>query len=340
MGCLTNISKPVIGIREDCQEITPTSGLYINDLEGITLKMADGIVSKDDKNGVDLLNKKIQLAEQKLLNEASLKLPKHILKKTLVDFDTIGVAQDDLQSIASKANYLKGIKIRIDESSYIDFQLHKVGLWLDADVTTNVEVWDLITNTQLSTIEVEAKQNEITYVQVDEIFNTQKNRFHIAILYDAGVAGTFETSIHKNICRDCHKTSGYINNYTHITGVEIDSGDSKLSENFDSINGTGGLFVDYAISCSTSQFLCANSRHFALPLLYKAGQEILREAVYSDRLNKYVIIKADLNKDLEEDFKQMYQEALDGVVQRMSVPKDDICFRCDPAVRRNIEIPR
>jgi hypothetical protein len=55
-------TKNYIGIRGDCDGETPESGLYINDLAGITLKLAASSATEEDVRGIDMLRRLETLA--------------------------------------------------------------------------------------------------------------------------------------------------------------------------------------------------------------------------------------------------------------------------------------
>lgn len=340
MGCLSDTTKPVIGIREDCSTVTPSSGLFLNDLEGITIHFADSIASKDMSDGIDLINKKIALAEKIIFNQISTSLAPYVRKTSLVNFDTIGLMLDDKDAVASE-NKLKGVKINIDEGSFIEFHLHQVGLWVDSVINTNIEVWDLISAQKLDDIAITTVAGKLTQVQVDKTYKTLKNNFHIAILYDASLAGTFKTSLYPQHCGGCRvpRNGFYINHFTQVLGVEIGSSDTKIASNFSGTDGTAGMIVDYSVKCSNENFVCYNSNSFALALLYKTAELLIREAVFSARVNKYVTVHKDLNKDLEKDFRELFEKEITNITANMNVPANDICFRCDPHISRRSEIP-
>jgi len=63
MTCFTNL----IGIHRTCNPIAPTSGLYLQDLPGITLSVANSAVDNETMSGVKLIEEVIEFSVNAIL---------------------------------------------------------------------------------------------------------------------------------------------------------------------------------------------------------------------------------------------------------------------------------
>jgi hypothetical protein len=105
MNCLDN----VIGIDKKCTPTTPSSGLYIQDLPGITLKVANAAANEETISGIRLIEDKISFAQNALLSHLRMHFANKLNVKSIIENDTIGFYQRDLTSVALEAGKYKGI---------------------------------------------------------------------------------------------------------------------------------------------------------------------------------------------------------------------------------------
>lgn len=337
MDCLNNL----IGVNNVCTPQTPLSGLYLNHLAAISIKAVTASAGAEYKTAIDLINTKIDLAKELLRNQITTHFADRVRHTSLVEFDTVGYWEDDLQVIV-KEDKLKGINLLIDKSSYLELFVYRFALHLKDAITLNVQVWDLISGTQLDSIAVTTVANTPTYVEVNKTYKTQKQRLNLAFLIDANLSDIYETNLSRGNrnCNDC--SDGFVsqNPFAKVRGIEMDSTAVKVNENLISSSSvTGGLSVEYSVKCSIENFICQYKTSIALPMLYMVASLLMEEMQYSDRLNSIVTIRNKTNKELKEDYEFKWREALDNLLKRMVLPKNDICFTCNQKIRKVQAIP-
>jgi hypothetical protein len=97
-------------------------------------------------------------------------------------------------------------------------------------------------------------------------------------------------------------------------------------------NSTYGLQVDATAECSYSELGCIISSKLPFLILYRAGIEIIKEGITSDRLNSMTLLDTDKAAYLIKDFTSEYEKHLKGVID--SLPElfkrtDDCCIVCN-----------
>lgn len=347
LACFENF----IGINNVCSPVAPTSGLYLNQLPGMTIKVAQKIMTSENESAVTFLNECIDFGLRETIEDVRKAAYPYIRMNSVIENNTVGYWKDDLVPVALEAGKYKGIRIRIDEYPYLSFNLSAIWLQLDASVTTNIKIFDLISGTQLgSDIPITTVANKPTRVVVNLKFPTNKQRLHLFIAYDSSVAGTFQTLIGQGIAGDCYSCGqipkGYCDDYCYFYGGKIDQGDAKISTNIEAISGSGGMSLDYSLSCNPENFICNISNAIALPALYRIGAQIMLEAkLNTERLNSLVTIHSatvDIQYSyyLERYNEMMYGQRVSdennvrdksGIIRSLKFP-DDICFICsEPA---------
>ncbi len=335
LDCLTNL----IGIDGSCNDNTPTSGLNITDLTGISLKGADAAIDETFVSGKELIQKKIQLAKNAVLNRLRSHLALNVEALSNVENDTIGHYQDNLTAEASQAGFYRGIRVRVDRWPNLEFYVNTISLQLNAAVTTDILVFDMITGLQVASIPITTTVNGITTVEVNRSFITNKQKLHLLFVIDAGVASSFDTNIHRSFRRSCvHCCADWNSQFAWFQGARIAIADPKIENNLTGTDGTFGMSMNYSLNCSLDSFICNMGNQLAWPILYKAGSELMKELKHSRRLNSIINIYSSSNTELEEEFNEEFELSIKEIMEN-TVPPNDFCFRCRPRTSWKVVIP-
>lgn len=333
MDCLDNI----IGIHRNCNEVEPTSGLWIQNLEGMNMSVVNAAVDNETISGVTLIEEKITHAQNAIVAQIRTQLANKVKVGSIIESDTIGFYKDNLRVVAAESGKLKGIKIRIDNYPHLEFFLSKIFLKLSQSLATEIYIYDLLSDTLLDTIEITTEAKKAKAVLVNKAYQTNKQRLHLFICIDAGVSDTYQTNLSNAGCASCYD-SGYGNKYISFSGSSIDSGDQVIDSNLSSNSGTSGLSLEYSLTCSVEPFICSMGNIIAWPLLHKVGAEIMKELQASRRLNSIVNIDSDLNQILQERWENEYMASMGAILNNIQVP-NDICFNCNSRLKKAVAIP-
>jgi hypothetical protein len=333
MDCFDNL----IGIHRSCNNTTPSSGLYIQDLRGINLAVANAAIDGETVSGLKLIEEKIRFAQNAILAAMRMQLADKIRINSILQNDTVGFYKTNLTVVPAEAGMLKGIVIKADQYQYLELFISKIYLKLSEVVTTNIVVYDLMSDTLLDTIEITTVAKVPTAVLVNKSYLSKKQKLHLFIGIDSSVANTYETNLTSAGCISC--TGGkYSNRYVTFSGGQIDSASQKIDSNISSNSGTNGLSLEYSLNCSIEPFLCNMGNQIAWPLLHKAGAEIMKELISSRRLNSIVNIDKSTNEELRDEFEAEYMASMSALLNNIKTP-NDICFNCNSKVRKVVAIP-
>jgi hypothetical protein len=328
MSCLDNI----IGIDNVCDAVASVSGLKINDLPGMRISIAESIITSEDISGKLLIEEKIKFAQKYLVADIRNFLQDKFKLNSILASEIAGIYKDEMEVVSAISGRFRGIRIQVKEYNYTDTEISRVGIKLTDAIASDIFIYDLTSGSLLDTIPFTSIADQVVYINVNKKYRANNQKQSLFICIDASVSDQYATYSGSKGCTSCNKsnlvtwdTSGY------ISGQKIDS-------NFIAQSGTGGITVDYIVACDIEKFVCSMAQLIAWPLLYKAGAEILKELKYSRNLNSIVIIDQDKTESLLTDYEAEYTRSMTQIATNMVVP-DDICFKCNPKIRKTIQIP-
>jgi hypothetical protein len=334
MNCLNNI----IGINKTCTEETPESGMYIQDLPGITIKIADAATSEEEVSGVTLIRRKIEFAQNRIVNDLRSFMKDRFNMFSAIEENTIGYYKQDQSSTAVEAGKLKGFRVQLRERPYLQLSIHRIGLKLTSTASTSVYIYDLQNNILLDTIPISGASGEIVYVTLNKSYLTNRQNLSLFVCYDSSVSGVYNSTVYDGYgsgCRTCRRGG---NSLTYLQSGYINSASAKTDSNFNSSSTGNGLTVDYSINCTIEPFVCNLSQLLAWPLLFKTGAELMLELKNSRRLNSIVLLDASTNDAMLNYFQDEYEKSMNDIVKNLRLP-EDVCFQCDRKITRQIQIP-
>lgn len=319
-----------IGIRGHCDTDPPLSGLYIDDLEGITVatasKIADGSVYG---TGVEYLKAKIHQGIMLSLDEFKQYAAPLYTIRTVLNMSTPGqfnttylastLADRGVKITKRKAHYCSGCSG--SNGDPIDMQrmfISKVTVLVNTSIA-NKEIFieDGANTTTINTGPLVAgipKQVAVNYrAENAEIFMYMNN-------VDVDVNQGAVNSYYYNNCATC----GY---YKH-------NDPNLLVQGFDGVNNTNflyGLNPEVKIDCSEEMLWCALADKLKYVLWYRAGIEVVKGWLASDRINMATMYNTDIAKMLLETWTAEYQTKytyLQNSIREFLNQFDGSCINC------------
>lgn len=336
MSCFDNL----IGISNLCGEkSSPTSGLWLDSLPGISVKMADATIGESYLSGKQLLEEKRTHAVNYVINRLRSALLGKVKLRSNLENDTIGFWRQNLVNKSADAGYYRGLRLTIYDYAYIDLTIESITLQLTSSGAKTIKIFDLTTGTQVGDdIHIATIANTPVKVSINKSYTTDRQMLDYIFVYD-GAEAYIENNLHKNYLRTCvHCTDKYTSRMTEWSGVKIDSSGQLIDNNIIGINGGAGMSIKYGINCSFEKYVCSLGNILAWAILHKWGAEVIKELNLSTRLNTIVTIKkGDYNKILEE-FELEFENSFKDVAENIRLP-DDICFECGGRSNWNVRIP-
>jgi hypothetical protein len=93
-----------------------------------------------------------------------------------------------------------------------------------------------------------------------------------------------------------------------------------------------GLIVGAAAECSVDEIGCVLAQKLRFPILYRAGMEIAKEALTTDRLNSVTLLDGDTWRFCLDNWSAQYDAQMKTAVQQLPElfnRMDDICVICN-----------
>lgn len=331
MDCLNGY----IGIR-GCSDSEPASGLYLEDLQGISIKSLDKIANSDQitYKGVfdDIERRALRRFESIVTNWLSLKYQ----IKRVSQSGNLGLTIEG-SATASGADYRGYWVLLSEDDDYVKSNLHvyhqqSISLYLTQAVNTTVKILD-ITGIQSTTVELNQLDSfSVTgtvgwnTIAVNEDY---KPTLGIAVLYDA----TNVTSQGHEVPEVCYDYCGCLDLCygceAKIEGIRTDDLTPSTVTRGTNTYGLSGVF---SVGCKFDQFICDNRQAFARALWLCYGYEYWNERLYSERLNRYGVIDREIAKEARDEVWKDFNEELQIVLEGIEL-KEDCCVSCNAQVK-------
>lgn len=297
-----------IGVR--CLTTNPTSGLWINDLPGINLRYAADIVDSDGVSGLQFLKEKIDYATKLVVQELNAIALPYFRLNALVDQIEAGVFKNNYQNwsagqrgVRIKSSNGRLLRIRINT---VKFKSNNPSTSLDFQIKDGQDVYNYTGTTDVN-----------GYYEFNPEFISKANEVFVTVDSDNNSINRTEV---KQGCGCSTKNTKFLtaNGWDGVTG--------KIA------NTTFGLVVDATAECSYDEFACMVISKLSFPILFKAGIEIVKEAVGTDRLNSITLLDTDKANFLLKDFEEQY--AKHTKILADSMPElmkriDNCCIICN-----------
>ena len=287
---------------------TPTSGLYINDLEGLNLKYAANIADSDYISGLQFLNDKIQFATKLVISDLTRYSLPYFRINSVVDELSVG---DWGNTNLAPQSADRGVHLQIKRSRMLRINVSNIKINTgNSFITSDVYIEDGINTTNYSFTTDASGDAEIN-------LNFTSTTQDVYIYMDNTSINVNNSSI-KTGCGCSSKSGQYLSAYGWNG-----SGNS---------NSTYGLKVQATAVCDNDEFACVLGPKLGLPILYRSGIEILHEAVATDRLNSLTLLDTDKINFLLENWTAEYDKQMKMLIE--SLPQllrriDECCIVCN-----------
>ncbi len=331
----TNCYDNLVGLK-GCTETTPTSGLYVNSLPGISTELVQGVIDSDDISYSDLWQSVIDNSFVRLRQDALRKLPK--LTHNAASFDRVFFNTERLEqaypktSVSREAVY-RGKFIECEESRYTSVFVQELQVWSQNQVAVDVKIFDLISGEELWSKHVEVTPG-LNAIAINQEFTLTFNEHKLFVGIDCtnldtyksdntSEFNTFSSLMGCDECADYWSTGGFDVDNAKI-GVNTEKTEGNLEYNQ---QGGGGVQVRCKVGCSIDAFLCDNYDLFTDCWRYLLGSELMKYKMASPSLSYFANFSMEHTKELSMMFLKDYTESLDTALHH--APKDGWCFGCD-----------
>jgi hypothetical protein len=317
MNCLVDY----IGLRGLCDDVTPASDLFVNDLPGVSLKMLSGVASEEQQSfaGVweEIQNRSIVMLEADILA----RMQRFFKTRILLSNSLTGKFRTEYPDYTEASGaFIRGTHIELCYTKNTEVFINWVIIYFDTAHSGNLTIYDTNDGSTLGTVPYVATVGE-NLIQVNLAKEVYAQRRRIAIGYDGSLSGTQQTNVNSCFCGD--------NSVAWVRGFEIASGSTVLEDDLTKTGNTHGMLVNFNVTCSINNFVCSNRDFFKTALWYKMGEQLMVERQISERINQFTMVNMDKASELAELYGDKYAENMDSVLKNLQLEGDDICFPCN-----------
>lgn len=322
--CLDNY----IGLR-GCGSTTPPSGLYVNDLPGMSLENLVTLTNTDEPTYSDIWTMVQTRAQQRFSLDVRQEMGKHYKLNTLMQGINVG---NDVGSLAASvpAQYA-GFTIELIDENY-EFvpspfaSIHVQQIVFFADQIYNGAQFDIVDLDSGLTL-LTKTADLISGKNVIEINTTFHNLYvnpswRIAVLVNMGtVANLLDLVLpyNRSMMSCCD---------VRLQGFTSDGAVSAGSFG----NNTYGMSGIFSIVCNWDAMICQNKTLFSRAYWYLLGIEVLTEQLYSSKLNQFTTVNLQRLNDLRAEYQVEYNKSLEQAASGLKL-SCDCCIECNESVQ-------
>lgn len=326
-----------IGLK-NCTLPDPESGLYVNDLPGMSTELVDKIANSEQINFSGVWASVQKRALLRLSNDVTSQLYEWVkLNQIIYQTRRLLKSQPNGVIIIAMEPLYAGIYQMVPESKYAEFRLNDMYIYSFQTVTTTLKVWDMNDGSEIYTksIDLVPGLNHIT--QIGLVVPLKYRIMELFIGVDVSGFDSIQTlnDYYYWYTSDaaCAAQTSY--GYGTMRGVfqfMPATYDPNLPMQLSNLirGGIGrGVCMGAEIRCSVEQFIYDNRQVLSQALLYLMGAEILLEKIGSPRLNYFTSSNLESTEMMRQMFENRYKSNLKSSLNIIPLNGESICFDCE-----------
>ena len=337
-----------IQIKGDCKEYDSIStGLYINDLPGLSLRLMSKSVNEEEKTGVNMakiaLSEAINRVQTDFLSELSKEFTYNLVTANNISGN---VAKPPLSNdIGTDVIGRKFVKVDCDRFTRLKLGRLKIYLEAAADITFNIidgnkttpRIFSLVQG--LNTVNLNyTAETDVVVVSYDQTVMNKPDELQCS---NCGIYCNENYS-----CLGCswQSCSGYTSQ--EVINTCWLCGGSESVEHYAVTSEKSGLSIEVTIVCSEDALLCTYSNQLKFAIRYAQGIHIVENTLSSQRSTpevrntkeelKELLVRWDGSRSETTGFKDdgKYQKEISLVVKRAlnditSLNSKSRCISCE-----------
>lgn len=326
MDCL----RDFIGLNWCGATGTPASGLYVNDLAGISLKQITSLTDEETATFSALWTTIQKRAESRFGVDVREAIGKRYKLSSINQGGYIG--KEITGTATASTGGFNGFVIELlpsADSDYMDSAMSFISVQTlqfyangaDATEVKEVAIFDLLTGDKLFTTNVTLVAGWNT-VQVNTRLTNSYNQLPKNVFCGINTTGlsTFDLDIplSGSLASCCR---------ARLRGASTDATTGITEDDLTFGSNSYGMSGVFTIGCAWDGFVCQNKALFARPYWYCLGIELLTEQIYSTRLNSYTTIGMQKAKELREEYMTEYMRTLNQICTNIEM-ECDCCIEC------------
>lgn len=354
--CLDN----VIGLSEttcDCftsgmpyDADTSKSGLYLDQLEGLTLDIAKSIEDCEQGGLWDLMARDRSNATKAFKADMLSSLLSKYKQKRQPFSGIIGSTK--WKTNLDLPNTYSGVRIFSANIIGGIMSLKRIGLLFDNAYTFDVSIYNDLEPGPLATYSVTTNPNALTWFNLASVLNldmndTSSENPNYYLIY------TVSGKKPKDIKAGCGCSSSVYHYYWNINSPQfrsyekdrwseyimltgINGDDISDRENWGTTSYLNGLVLDVEFKCKVNDLICSDDMDFtsngvaiamAYALRYKAGFLLIDSILASGQINRYTMMDRERLMQKKNTYNKEYQDRIEWITDEINWKAND-CLAC------------
>lgn len=335
MECLTNY----IGIRH-CSQEEPESGLYINNLPGMSTELVDKIANSEQITFLGVWEDVQKRAIGRFVQDFQMYLfdiAKTGFNKTI--YHTQKLTKPRNYEVLNEISEYRGIYVYLPISRFVKFDLSSIQIYVHevpVSPIVTVKIFDLQNEVLLDSKEITLVKG-VNNIEFLTEFSINTNAIELFI----GIEGSFKTvetldELYGWYDQECayYPTWQGLGYDTQAVLIPARMGMGE-TPTYASVGFPGvgqGISIDAQVTCSIEQFLCENRKHLKTAFLYLLGSEMLFQKISSNigsRVNYFTNGNLEQTQNTRDLFEKEYVKAMKNAVRSLNISDSGVCFACN-----------
>jgi hypothetical protein len=304
------------------KDIPSRSGLYANQLPGVTLNLLDDL-TKDEQEDFEEFWEDIY--NRSIINFVG-DVQSRLADKFHVDLKLVSRETSSFKDDLNTETDLSGIKLTYYLPKYGRLNIVTIEVFSES-VQDDKEIlfYDTDENGRLMHTEIVDMVEGLNTIHIDESFDVDK----LFIAFNPT-----DISIRQSKNR-------YFDHYRYVSF----SDESCLYPCYGSSQGSvtqvngGGINVIFNATCSIDKFVEDNINIFREAFWYRIGLELMRERIFSDRFNRFTTLTAEDAATKEAVLATECEKKLNNSIRSLRLNEDPICFACKNVISSQYQTP-
>lgn len=338
MNCLTNY----IGLKS-CNAQQPLSGLYINDLPGMSNEFLNAIATQDQPSFIQMYEsvQRVVLEQIKSQVRASLyEIAEATMDQSLFFTKRPTVfTQQVIQPAPAEAKY-KGIWVSAFGSKYLQMRVNSVWIYNSGAAAQYVPLkifstfdWSVLYET---TITVPSGFSEVA---INQVIDLQFDGLNVFLAIDTTDVPTIKNPWLSDLsewgvsdCACANRGPNHYWNYQDWTIYPVTMPlNVALPDKIKTDFNQSGVMFNLELICSTESFICANREHLKMFIAYALAEQILLNKLAGFNQNFHATFNPEQTERTMVTFRGMKEMALKTWAKSVNLSGEDMCFSCGDA---------
>ncbi len=326
------------------------SGLFLDQLEGITLDIAGSIEDCGQGSLWDIMAKSRSNAIKSFKSDVLTGLLSKYKQKRQPFSGVIGSAK--YKNNLTLPNTYAGVRIYSANIIGGIMSVKRIGLLFDNNYTFDVSIYNDLSDSPIATYTVTTNANALTWFNISSALNLDMNEIsndnpNYYLIYTASgkkpkdiTAGCgCSTSVYHyywNLNKPQFKSyeKDRWSEYIMLTGINGD--DISDRENWGTTSYLNGILLDVDFKCKVNDLICTDDMDFtsngvalamAFAIRYKAGFFLIDSILASGQINRYTMMDRERLMQKKNTYNTEYQSRIDWITDEINWKAND-CLEC------------